>query len=166
MLKLLALSLIASFAAHAAPVPAPSPTPGYGDIDVAAQCPELKLTQAQTDQIKALKTETATKLKAQKAQLKEQRKALMQSMADVNATQDSVVKQEQSIKASVDGILDTVFATANQVVFTVLTKEQRQPGVACFHKIRKELHKKILDKKCAARGGGSEEEEDATDIEM
>lgn len=137
------------------PQPTPSPSP---DVDVAAQCPELKLTQEQIDKINVLKVAAIAKLKTQKAALKEAKATLMKSFSDVNITQDVVVKQEGAIKDGVSSMLDTIFEATNHMAFDVLTKEQRQPGVACFQKIRKDMHKKWLDKKRAARGGGSEEE--------
>lgn len=158
----LALSLsMVTVSANASPQS--NPQPGFGDIDLAAQCPELNLTEQQKDQFKQIRDATAEKLKAQKQQLKEAKKNLMTSLADVNVTQEAVVKHEQDLKASVDAILDTVFQTTNQVVFSVLTKEQRAPGVACFQKIKKDMAKKWLERKCAARGG-SEGEESETDI--
>jgi len=163
MLKPLALSLLLSLTAHAAPAPSPSPIPGYGDVDVAAQCPELKLTQQQIEQINTLKVAMVAKLKAQKTALKEAKKTLLQQLGDANVAQDAVQKQEEAVKAGVASLLDTVFEGTNHMVFTILTKEQRQPGVACFQKVTKEMRKKWLQRKCAARPGETEESETEID---
>lgn len=154
----LALSLtLVSFAARADLGMVADP-----EIDVHAACPELALTQPQKDQIKAVIAEARASVTTEREQLKAAKEALMATLKDPNAEQAKAVEQQGAIKMHVDKVMDALFHATNQLVFTVLSKEQRPAGVACGQKIIKEIKKKQLQRRCAARNPDA----DLTDFEM
>jgi hypothetical protein len=165
MFKPLAVSLILalsfSFGARAdAPSSNPPAAPGSGDekIDFAVLCPELVLTQIQKDQLEATEKAFKTEIKEKKAVLKEAKKLLMATLSDATATESKVMRREFQVKREVSELLNIVFGKMNKVVFTVLTKEQRATGVACYEKIKKEMKKRRRARQCS---GGAIEDEDS-----
>ena len=158
---LLASALIAgsinAFAATPVPGPQPVPPPMPGPIqqtqidqaDFAKSCPSLGLTKVQRDSIFQLKTQEQTALKAQRDQIKQNKKSFRQGLADKNVTQADVAKREQALRQSVQGLIDLMFANTNQIVFNILTPDQRADGLACMERIHSDVRKNWKVKMCA-----------------
>jgi len=95
-----------------------------------------------------LKEAHKEKFVERRAVLKNARTALETAFADPNTTEEMIITKQMALKDAVAAIINTRFSMLNQIIFKVLTKEQRLPGVACVKKIRTIKKKEILERKC------------------
>jgi Spy/CpxP family protein refolding chaperone len=133
--------------------------------DIALVCPDLVLTAAQKAELKTVKDAHKLKVVEGKSALKTARLALETAFADPAANEELIIAKQTALKSAIDTMIDARFALADQIIFKVLTKEQRLPGVTCLQKVKAMHKKEMLERKCKALPPTPNEDESESGLE-
>lgn len=118
--------------------------------DLAAQCPELTLSQAQRDQLRTLREETRTAALAQKETLRQAKAAFVASLTAANATDEIQRARAQDVRQAATRLVNLAIDAHERAFFDVIKLDQRGTAHACMLRAKQEMKRRYLQRECAA----------------